>query len=110
MTDIPPPICGYLGATVRADRITRPGRIRRQRAVAPESDFGFSGGQVPRSGYGRLWGAGGATRIISGRERCRLRLYEGRSNRGGTNVRLGVSQQATNPAYKGNWRNPMFRE
>ncbi len=34
MTDIPPPICGYLGATVRADRITRPDRIRRQRIFA----------------------------------------------------------------------------
>ena len=44
MTDIPPPICGYLGATVRADRITRPDRIGWQRVAPAESGGRFSGG------------------------------------------------------------------
>ncbi len=49
-----------------------------------------------------------------GRERCRpWVVWTGDRFRGGTSVtsvRFGFSQQVTNPAYAGNWWNPMVLE
>jgi len=43
-----------------------------------------------------------------GRERCRPKVSGTEDSvRGSTNVRFGISQQATNPVYAGNGWNPM---